>query len=528
MLIRCGTKLRLLGGRRFIWQVLSPSPELSKPWQNEAIQACADAIDSGCTQVGLHVYGDTYFPSLLLNLLDRIIQQPSPESSPAQPDMRPRTPQVLVLAARMDRAIEIASTIGFNRRRWHIERDTALQKRPSQATVLVSTYPLAVQDDYQHQRLLKRIDLSTLAAIVLTDTEIFQEEPWVVDPPDLPQTPVVYFNDFRGRFLARPRWFAPFKQHSPLVIATTTKGVADLNLLRRLGVEVVYQRTLLDSLAEEWECKPRFVAIPVHSSQSSPSPESTSDSDSTESFSKAICSPEILRATVKAWQDHAAEIRKSTLVYCVDDAHASELEKVFRASDIDARQHKRTDGHKIMDEWSAGKFPILIVSHSDTVWVSRIDCVVLATPPTKNSELYGNRLLSAMSASPETGKEDSLVIELLDPDGSPQTDTCDIRTLLQLDASEISGQPLDVLQARAVQLAHLALPAQLDERRRIRKPHTPLATPIVMTTRTGSLHWYQLKEEAEDEDFYYIRKLSPGLHWVRCRIGVTPFSLSDS
>ncbi|KAJ7045951.1 hypothetical protein C8F04DRAFT_1066827 [Mycena alexandri] len=543
MLIRCGIKLRLLGGRRFsnigpfIYPGTLPSPERLKPWQNEAIRACVNAINTGRTKIGMHIHGDSFL-SLLPDLLDRI--KPSPH-------VQQRKPEVLVVAANINRATKIATTIAQSRREWLVEVDTAQDKTASEATVLVTTYAFAVEDCYRHHRLLKRIDVSALKTIVLTDVEIFEDEPWVVEPRvHPPRLQQVYFDDFSSRFLAKPRWLALFQKYSPVVIATTTEGAVDLNTIRRLGpIEVVYRRTLLDSLVGKWECNPRFLAVPVRLDLQGIS--------ARKKLSKAMRSPEILHATVEAWLSNAAGIRKTTLVYCVDDAHASELEKLFRASNIDARQHKQTNGQpdkkydEIMDEWSAGNFPVLIVSHSETVWVSRIDCLVLATAPTKNSEVYENRLLSAMRASPDTGKEDSLVIELLDTSESPQTDSYDIRALLQLDAAEISGQPLDVLQARAAQLAEFALPMQLEKREQARLSRTPTqGVPISIMRYPAAAYRVRIQEEERDKAFGIINDFSPLFNWVYCRSGVyvhdcfgaghalisrkegTPFFLSDS
>ncbi|KAJ7041957.1 hypothetical protein C8F04DRAFT_111888 [Mycena alexandri] len=480
-----------------------------KPWQEDAVRACLAAIDAGRTKIGMHTFGD---PSLTLlpSLLDRI---------QTSPNARANVPQAVVVANKL-RAVKIAHTLAQQRVDWKVEIDTVGAIPPSEADVLVTTYGHALHDRVLQNRFMQRFDMTRLKAIILSDPESCK-------PPD--------FNLLWSRFFETPE---PEEDganlradasplHTPVVIGTTMRD--DFNTLLRLDhiPEVVYRRTFLHSLAENWECNPRFVAIPAPLGLRRLHIKLKIDFQQTP-LSKTMREPAILVLTVKAWNDHAA-MRKSTVVYCVNDRHAKALQKNFRDANVDAR----CEG---MAAFEAGEFPVLIVTHRNTIDLPQIDCVVLATP-TLDITAYGNQLLSAMKASLETGKEDSLVIQILDANRTKRSLAYDLADLLQLPVEEIQGQALDTIPLRAEQMSIVALKEEIVERERLRlerenrppKYKPSAAERAERAERLGLTKKampYELAKEApqdeQDEALDIVNKFFAlrNRHWVRCASGV--------
>ncbi|KAJ7184587.1 hypothetical protein C8R46DRAFT_463619 [Mycena filopes] len=493
-----------------------PPETTLKPWQENAIQACETAIKSGRAKLGVHIFGDSNL-SMLPTLLDRI---------EAKPTARANVPQAVVIAADHTQATKIAETLAQLRADWTVEIDQTRIERSSEADVLVTTYTHARQDRVVKGRFMRRFDMTALKAIVLSDADSCK-------PPDFT---ALWSRLFDSEPLEPP---GADGSCSPTVIATTTAD--DFNSLRRLGHvdELVYRRTFLDSLVENWVCNPRFLAIPAPLGLRNIHVRSKIEFHQS-SLSTAMRRRAIMLSTLQAWRDHAAPSRKSTVVYCVNGPHANALQKMFVEANIDARWLKEpdtTDGevgsayHETVAAFSAGDFPVLIVTHGKTIDVSRIDCVVLAAPTVLRTNV-GNQLLSAMRASPDTGKEDSLIIQILDANRKKPSHQYDLTDLLQLPPEEIQGQPLDTVLPRAERLGIAALEEELSERerRRIERANAPPKYKPSAAERAlkhpkpspYELVPMQGPEEGPDEALDMANKFfaAKKRHWVCCGDGI--------
>ncbi|KAJ7021046.1 hypothetical protein C8F04DRAFT_274739 [Mycena alexandri] len=527
MLSRCRLKLglpRLTSGHR-LESTKSKSPQIVhatplpaltiKLWEEDAVQACMTAINNGRTKLGVHAFGVNHL-SMLPTLLDRI---------PPSPHAKPKAPHTLVVTSeKSGLSAKIANKLAQQRVDWKFEVDGKEVVQPSKADVLVTTYKI-LMNRVQKEGSEPRFMMSTLKAVVLSDVECCKP-PWD-------------FNSVWSHLFGKPGpdefEAAVPAPHTPIVIATTTND--DLNTLRRLDHidEVVYRQTFLDSLLEDWECNPSFLAIPAPLGLRKVKVKAGKGGIelSTHPLSKAMRVHQILRWTLQAWLEHAATTRKSTVVYCVDDPHAKALETLFQAFNIDARWLSDAPKSEVaydkgMAEFRAGQFPVVIVTHGKTVYAPRIDCVLLAAP-TVNRTVLANQLLSAMKASQDTGKEGSLVIEMVDASRRKQTPVhvYDLADLFQLAPAEIQGQALDVLRERAKQLADSALEKDLkeQERKRIEHANTPKPTPcpardVDEEQKFTRVLDNQAPKEQRDEALDTANKFSRARHWVRCGPGI--------
>ncbi|KAJ6494956.1 hypothetical protein DFH09DRAFT_1206060 [Mycena vulgaris] len=240
--------------------------------------------------------------------------------------------------------------------------------------------------------------------------------------------------------------------------------------------------------------------------------------------------PEALQSTVRAWLDNAAT-RKSTLLRCVDDSHARKLVDAFQKADIDARHIsqeasdapaesiKRLARDAGLASFEAGDFPVLILARDFRVFDSpRIDCLLMALPAVTHTVL--GEMIVGMAVSPDIHKEDTLVIEVVDT--RKRRTGYNICDLLQLDAQDIDGQPLDVLRSRAEEKARLSLEPPT---------HQPVeATPPLTKAKMAKLEpdhplVVQAAEEAKDETVKAVQDFFVGRRrrWIRCAAGIYVF-----
>jgi ATP-dependent helicase IRC3 len=84
---------------------------------------------------------------------------------------------------------------------------------------------------------------------------------------------------------------------------------------------------------------------------------------STASLAEVISRPEICQLVFNGWKENASE-RKATLVFGISVHHVEALAETFRANGIDARSltsgTSSTDRIHIMDDFKAGRFPVLV------------------------------------------------------------------------------------------------------------------------------------------------------------------------
>ena len=173
-------------------------------------------------------------------------------------------------------------------------------------------------------------------------------------------------------------------------------------------------------------------------------------------LSKAVNIEEINEITVRAWLARA-ESRKSTLVFCVDLAHVTDLTETFRRHGLDARyitsQTPKQLRSERLDDFKDRKFPVLLNCgvFTEGTDIPNIDCILLARP-TKSRNLLIQMIGRGMRLFP--GKENCHVIDMV---ASLETGIVTTPTLFGLDPSElIKEATVDGLRDRGRQKVHKA------------------------------------------------------------------------
>jgi ATP-dependent helicase IRC3 len=156
----------------------------------------------------------------------------------------------------------------------------------------------------------------------------------------------------------------------------------------------------------------------------------------TSALSRAINTDETNEIVVKAWLEKAKE-RKSTLVFCVDLNHVSNLTAKFRQYGIPAQFVTGDTPKKIrsarVDAFKNGEIPVLLNCgvFTEGTDIPNIDCVLLARP-TKSRNLLVQMIGRGMRL--HKGKENCHIIDLV---AALNTGVVSTPTLFGLDPAEI-------------------------------------------------------------------------------------------
>ncbi|KAK0195131.1 hypothetical protein F5146DRAFT_273096 [Armillaria mellea] len=124
-----------------------------------------------------------------------------------------------------------------------------------------------------------------------------------------------------------------------------------------------------------------------------------------------MSTPEVILTIVNAWAEYSVS-RKSTIIQCVDSSHSQALVHAFEERHVDARVLGKNDEN--MEAFRAGEFSVFIVEDAQRVLnANHVDLVILANPVTSPGTFRQMFSMGTM-ASPETGKTDCHVVEIVD------------------------------------------------------------------------------------------------------------------
>ncbi|EPQ60619.1 P-loop containing nucleoside triphosphate hydrolase protein [Gloeophyllum trabeum ATCC 11539] len=426
--------LRLLRTRRNCGTRASESNVLLRPYQEACLDACMHALHSGLSRVGVSLPTGSGKTTVFVSLLSRI---PVPVSSP-------EATRSLVIVNGRELAYQAAEQARKLRPDWEVDIEQGQKHRASgRADVTVATYQTLLRGDR-----LGKFDPARLKAIVVDEAHhaaspsyrniLSHFAPAIKSPDGViksqvhPHTiPIIGFS-------------ATFSRHDGLALGSVFE-------------RIVYHRSFLEMMKEQWLCNVRFTSVHANMNLNNVSISSRSGDFVTRSLAQVINTDTVNKLVVQSWLDRAST-RKSTLVFCVNLAHVAHLTKTFREAGVDARYlyagtpvAERT---KLITEFREGTFPVLVNCGilTEGADIPNIDCVVLARP-TRSRNLFAQMIGRGMRLSPGTGKEDCLIIDFVDSRNRVAGIVC-VPTLFGLDPSEvIDGETVDSLQERAAPTA---------------------------------------------------------------------------
>ena len=191
----------------------------------------------------------------------------------------------------------------------------------------------------------------------------------------------------------------------------------------------------MDMIEENWLSDVIFTTVETKADLTQIRPGANGDFQ-TAALSKAINTEETNDLVVKAWLSRAKE-RKSTLAFCVDLSHVSNLTAKFRQYGIEAQFVTGDTPKKIrsarVDAFRNGDFPVLLNCgvFTEGTDIPNIDCVLLARP-TKSRNLLVQMIGRGMRL--HKGKQNCHIIDLV---AALSTGVVSTPTLFGLDPAEI-------------------------------------------------------------------------------------------
>lgn len=207
---------------------------------------------------------------------------------------------------------------------------------------------------------------------------------------------------------------------------------------RKLGAvidHIVYHRDYVDMIEENWLSDVVFTTVEIDADLNKVGTAGNGDFK-TAALSRAINTEQTNDLLVKAWAAKA-KARKSTLVFCVDLSHVTNLTAKFRQYGIAAEFVTGDTPGKLrsakVDAFRRGDFPVLLNCgvFTEGTDIPNIDCVLLARP-TKSRNLLVQMIGRGMRL--HAGKENCHVIDMV---SALSTGVVSTPTLFGLDPSEI-------------------------------------------------------------------------------------------
>ncbi|KAF2998947.1 hypothetical protein E8E13_006726 [Curvularia kusanoi] len=207
---------------------------------------------------------------------------------------------------------------------------------------------------------------------------------------------------------------------------------------RKLGSvidHIVYHRDYVDMIEENWLSDVIFTTVEMKADLTHVDTGVGGDFQ-TAALSRAINTIETNELVIKAWSNKAKG-RKSTLVFCVDLSHVTNLTTKFREYGIDAQYVTGDTPPKIrsarIDSFRNGDFPVLLNCgvFTEGTDIPNIDCVLLARP-TKSRNLLVQMIGRGMRL--HEGKENCHIIDMV---AALSTGVVSTPTLFGLDPGEI-------------------------------------------------------------------------------------------
>ena len=198
---------------------------------------------------------------------------------------------------------------------------------------------------------------------------------------------------------------------------------------------IVYHKDYIDMIEENWLSKVVFTTVRSKADLSRVRKAPTGDFQ-TGDLSKAVNTADTNEITVRAWMSRAAS-RQSTLVFCADLDHVSDLTASFRKIGVDAKFITGNTPKQVrserLDAFRNGDFPVLLNCgiFTEGTDIPNIDCVLLARP-TKSRNLLVQMIGRGMRLHP--GKENCHVIDMV---ASLEAGIVTTPTLFGLDPAEM-------------------------------------------------------------------------------------------
>lgn len=420
----------------------SSSSVVLRPYQEQAVQECLDAIATGTTRIGVSSptgSGKTTMFTELIHRLPDIHHDGEGFSSGSR---------VLVIVNSIELAVQAASAVSRTYPHLLVEIDQGAKfKATGVADVTVATYQTLTRSENR----LGKYSRTGLKGIIVDEAHHAASKSYI--------HLLSQFDDEVGltREQREERASEPSTSSSsssapriPIIGFSATFARHDGLALGRVFDRIVYHRDFLTMIDEQWLCPVRFTSIKSNLDLSDVKVSSNSGDFLPTSLADYTNTPAINRLIVRSWLDRASD-RRSTLVFCVNIQHTMDLTTTFREAGIDARYlHGGTPmkaRKQLLQDFKDGQFKVLIncAILTEGFDLPQIDVVLMARP-TRSRNLFSQMIGRGLRLSPQTGKTDCLILDLV---GTIERGVVCTPTLFGLDPMEdVDGMTLEDLKAK--------------------------------------------------------------------------------
>lgn len=391
------------------------SPKFSlRPYQEECIQECLAALESGVTRIGVSSPTGSGKTTIFTHLIDRL---------PPRPNGGDR---VLIMVNSIELALQAANAVTsmFPDKTVEIEQGSKY-KASGLADVTVATY----QTLNRSQQRLDKFTPSCFKAVVVDEAHHAAAPSYL--------KVLSHFDSHIG--LDAEARAATDSDAVPVFGFSATFSRHDGLALGKVFDRIVFHKDFLEMIGEKWLCPIRFTSIKADIDLASVKLSNFNADFAASSLAAVVNTPVVNRLVLKAWLDRAHNHRRSTLIFAVNIEHVQELTHTFRQAGIDARYlHGGTpmlERRQLLEDFRAGVYPVLVncAILTEGADVPAIDCVLLARP-TRSRNLFSQMIGRGLRLSPATGKRDCLVLDIV---GNIEKGVVCTPTLFGLDAEDI-------------------------------------------------------------------------------------------
>lgn len=235
----------------------------------------------------------------------------------------------------------------------------------------------------------------------------------------------------------------------PLFGFTATFGRADGLALGKVFQLIAWHSDWIEMIKGKWLSQLQFTTVRLGDALDiSKVDVSTSGEFNQSSLAAQVDRPEVTDLAVEAWLSKA-RARRSTIVFAINIKHIHSIVDHFKAAGVDARYvHEKVRAREreaTLVAFRNGEFPVLVNCGILTEGADfpAVDCVLMARP-TRSANLFIQMLGRGLRLSPETGKTNCLVLDLV---GSSVQGLACTPTLFGIDPDQaIEDQSTDQLE----------------------------------------------------------------------------------
>uniref|UniRef100_A0A0W0F5M0 P-loop containing nucleoside triphosphate hydrolase protein n=1 Tax=Moniliophthora roreri TaxID=221103 RepID=A0A0W0F5M0_MONRR len=351
------------------------------------------ALGEGISRIGVSLPTGSGKTTVFISLLSRI-------KTPAQSSDANRA---LIIVNNVELARQSAEQVARLFPDWSVEIEQGVKHKASGlADVTVATYQTLLQSTR-----LAKFDPKYLKAIIVDeahhsaspsyrrllshfDSDIKNPDPEFKPPALNYKIPIIGFS-------------ATFSRHDGLALGSVFQKISIWPIL---SAEFLAYRL----------CDVRFTSVQATINLKEVTVNSRTGDFNPTSLAQVINTDTINHLVVQTYLDPT---RKTTLIFCVNIAHTEALTQAFRGFGIDARYISSktpvTERKALIASFRQGQFPVLVNCSilTEGTDIPNIDCIIIARP-TRSRNLFAQMIGRGMRLSPDTGKKDCRIIDLVD------------------------------------------------------------------------------------------------------------------